>query len=134
MLPTGNCRSHRVGLTLIEILISVVILAFASVLILQALAKGAYTLNVAKNRMRAYAFACAKMADLELSFKQGARPAPTGEFRVGRDRFQWRVETSKLPERPPLERVTLTVQWHQGRKAYESQVSTFERVAEDQPS
>ena len=124
--PTSHGPTR--GLTLIEILISVIILASASVLMMQALAKGAYTLTVAKNRISAYAFAASKMADLELALEQGAELDPRGQFRIGRDAFQWRVEQAPFDEGPNLERVTLTVEWHQGRHDYASQVNTLRHL------
>lgn len=115
-------------MTLIEILVSVAILATALVFILQACARGAYVLTQSKYRLRAYAFASAKMADVELAFRQGVVPKTAGEFRVGPDQFHWRVETAPSTDDPQLEQVTLTVDWRQGRNAYESRVVTMRRI------
>ena len=135
-LPTAHSPEPRAcvrGLTLIELLISVAILASAAVIIMQALARGAYTLALAHNRLRAYAFCASKMADLETHFRD-ANPLDThGEFRNGRDQFQWHVETSPVSDDPPFELVTLTVGWQQGRAAYESQVSALRRVVQAAP-
>ena len=117
---------------MIEILISVAILATATVFILQAFARGAYALALAKNRFNAYAFASAKMADLELGFSKGVIHKPEGQFRIGKDEFQWRVEASPVVEDSQLELVTLTVGWQQGRNEYESRVSLLRRLPEGQ--
>ena len=125
ILRTGN--SGRRGLTFVEILISVAILAGAVVLIMQALARGAYLMRLAENRLLAYTFATAKMADLETSLRQGEVPKLFGEFRNGLERFDWRVHADP-EEDPRLERLTLTVEWRQGRDAYQSSVSLLRRL------
>ena len=123
----GVPRAPRQGLTLVEVLISVAILAVGAVLIMQALARGAYGLTVASNRSTAYAFAAAKLVDLELSAQQGTVPKTRGRFRTDRGRFEWTVHTAPLDE-PQLELIMLTVSWRQGRHAYESSYSTAQRV------
>ena len=121
------------GLTLIEILVSVAILASAMVLIMQALARGASALNLARNRLSAYRFSVAKMADLELSAGQPSVPRTEGQFRAGRDEFHWRVEAASSPDEPQLELVNLIVAWDQGRHTYESQVSALRPVPAPAP-
>ena len=115
-------------MTLIEILISVIILSTSLVFILQACARGAYVLTQSYYRLKAYAFASAKMADLELAFHQGVIPKADGEFRVGRELFRWQVATRPFSEDPQFELVTLSVGWHQGLNAYESRVETLRRI------
>ena len=127
---TSAIGNKRRGLTLVEVLISVAILASASVFVLQALMRGAYAVALVRNKLRAYAFASAKMADLELSAAQGTPPKKAGSFSFGHDRFQWRVDASVDPATPQLELLTLTVGWHQGRHPYESQVSAILRLPE----
>jgi prepilin-type N-terminal cleavage/methylation domain-containing protein len=119
---------HLRGLTLVEILVSVAILASAAVLIMQALAKGAYVSTLAHNRLRAYAFSTAKLTDLEVAFAQGLTPDSEGEFRDGRQSFHWLVETAPAAADPALEQVTLTVDWRQGRHAHDSHVTMVRRL------
>ena len=135
---TGQGSHHaptprRIGLTLIEVLVSIAILASASVLVMQAFVRGAYVLALARNRLGAYTFASAKMADLELGFARGVAPKPSGQFQIGRDQFQWRVEAAPASQDPELELVTLTVDWHQGSRAYASRVSMLRRLPEVPP-
>jgi hypothetical protein len=115
-------------LTLVEILISVAILAVGAVLIMQALARGAYALSAAHVRSQVYAFSAAKMADLELSLQQGVAPNTEGQFGVGREQIRWRVKTTLVDDEPELQLVTLIVSWRQGRHDYESSVATVQRV------
>ena len=124
-------KTYVRGMTLVEVLLSVVILASATVLILQALARGAVGLAIAANRSRAYAFASTKLADVELSFAQGLNPAPKGNFRMGDTPFHWELAMSQAIEDPELQVVTLTVDWNQGRGEYASQFSLFQNRARD---
>lgn len=128
--PRAPCR----GLTLIEVMVSVAILASASVLILQALARGAHTLALAKNRLRAYTFASAKLPDVELSLAQGNPPTTAGEFRAGHDQFEWRVDTLADPDTPELQQITLTVAWRQGPTPYETRVGTLRYIPPEEPT
>ena len=121
MLGTGS----KQGLTLVEILVSVAILAAGTVLVLQALGRGAYLLTVARQRSTAYALSAAKMADLELSLRQGGEPQTKGRFGQGRDQFVWQADVSPARESPNLALVMLTVSWRQGGRDDALQTSTL---------
>lgn len=125
--------SCATGFTLVEILISVAILASAVVFIMQALARGAYALSLGGNQMRAYTFASAKMADLEVALSQGEDVDKQGSARSSRDQFRWRVATSPVEDEPQLQLVTLTVEWNQGSRTYESAYSLLRRLPEAAP-
>ena len=125
--PLAPHLDTRRGLTLIEVLVSVAILAAGAVLILQALATGAYTLNVARNRTQAYTFARSKMADLEMALRQGEELKTRGRFRMGREQYRWTLHSSAT-EDPEFELITLTVAWRQGQHDHESQFSTVRRI------
>ena len=100
---------------LIEILLSVAILAAGIVVIMQALARGAYALTFAENQLRAYTFARSKLVDLDMSFRRGVEPVDHGEFRIGHEQFRWGLMAAPLEE-PRLQVVTLTVAWRQGQR------------------
>ena len=122
------------GLTLIEVLISVAILAGALALILQGLVRGAYALEVARNRLRAYAFSTAKMAEVELPHEPSADENAEGAVRMGRTMFGWRLSALPVADNDHLELVTLTVNWQQGQHPYAMQTSMIRRIpAEPQP-
>lgn len=120
------------GLTLIEILISIAILAFALTLILQSLGRGAYALALAGNRLRAYEFAAAKMGDLELAWRLAEEPKARGSFRMGGTLFTWSLDEQPL-ERPEMALSTLTIRWDQGRHEQASQVEAVHRVPPPEP-
>jgi prepilin-type N-terminal cleavage/methylation domain-containing protein len=123
-----HLASDGKGLTLVEVLISVAILSVGAVLILQALARGAYALTLAKSRATAYAFAAAKLEDLELAASQGVTAAASGEFGPARERFAWRIDTAPLEDTLALQQLTLTVSWRQGRHEHASSVTTIQRA------
>ena len=129
----GPRSASPAGLTLIELLVSVAILAGATVLIMQAFAKGAYTLAVAGNRLRAYSFVSNKMAELEVAFNEGTIPKTEGQFRVGRDEFRWHLDSEATSEDSTLELVTLNVEWAQSRRPYATHISLLRRQLEGTP-
>lgn len=100
------------------------LLAFALSLILQGLARGAYALALATNRLHAYEFAATKLAEVELSGDSGKT---SGRFRMGAEAFAWTTEASLLPDAKTLELVTLRVAWRQGRREYAEQASAIRR-------
>jgi hypothetical protein len=119
------------GITLVEILVSVAILAAAVVLIMQALLRGAYASTLAEQRFHAYAFSVGKLADLEMALHTGQTLAPHGRFRMGNDQFTWQLETAPLPEDAQLELMTLTVGWGTGRQERSTQMGLLRRVPEE---
>ena len=130
---TSRTGMRNNGLTLVEILVSVVILASAMVLIMQAFARGAQALSLARNRLRAYSFAMEKMADLELDFVQQIAPRLNGQFHRGHDLFHWRVEATAVADEPQLQWISLIVSWPQNQSVYESRVGLVIRAV-PQPS
>lgn len=115
------------GLTLVEILISVSILAFALVLILQSLGRGAYALALASNRLRAYEFAAAKLGELELAWRRGEEPKAAGSFGMGGTPFEWSLEEQPLDD-PMMALSTLTIRWSQGRHEQASHAEAVHRA------
>ena len=119
----GNKR----GLSLVEILISVAILASAAVLIMQGLLRGAYVLTLAEQRAHAYLFSVDMLANLEIA-SDVSEEATEGYVKKGSDTFVWHVEVSPLPEDEQLELHTLTVGWGQGRNQRSVRASVLRRV------
>ncbi|MBI4342931.1 MAG: prepilin-type N-terminal cleavage/methylation domain-containing protein [Candidatus Omnitrophica bacterium] len=123
-----------VGFTLVEVLLSIAILSAGAVLVMQALARGAFALNAAEARTTVYTFAAAKLADLEIGFGQGLIPKTSGEFKADGQPIRWRLETSPVAEEPELELVTLAVSWPQGRQRQEERFTMVRRInPEEQP-
>ncbi len=131
ILATGNDprgRGAPDGFTLVEVLISVAILALSTVVILQALARGAHATRRAQTRLSAYAFVAQKLAELELTWKQGATPATDGVFQSGQTRFTWQLGHTVLPDHARLECVILNVLSTQGRDQETAPMTLLRRV------
>ena len=121
------------GLTLVEVLISVAILAAGAGIVLQALARGAHALAAARNRAAAYTFSASKLADLQQRLDQGEVEKTAGQFGTRAGQFDWRVDAAALAGAPDVELVTLTVAWKQGRHDYAEQFSLVHRLPENAP-
>jgi prepilin-type N-terminal cleavage/methylation domain-containing protein len=134
------------GMTLIEVLISLVILSSVTVFTLQALSKSAEVQRTTEFRRKAHFFALTRLAELE------ARVAPEteiektekGRFRDGPDTFDWEIVTAPhglVPEEeapdpkevPVLLELGLSVAWEQGLDANSVQLRTlsFHRPAKE---
>ncbi len=116
--------SPRSGLTLIEVLISVILLAGGAVLVMQSFATGWEAMVRADDRSTAVLFAMSKLADLELASQQSrdVMERPSGTFRVGVRPFAWSVDVQSI-ERGEEEQhlLTLSVTWPRGRSTDEAQ-------------
>lgn len=123
---TGSSR----GLTLIEVLVSVVILAVGAVAIAQALAKASEAQAIADDYAAANLLALSKMADVELAFRKGepVEDGQTGSVRLGLRSFDWQVAAAPLMDDPNTSTVTLVVNWRRGRTPYERRVDTLLRL------
>ena len=114
------------GLTLIEVLISVILLAGGAVLVMQSFATGWEAIVRADERSRAYLFALSKLADLELANQQGHDLADRtdGSFRAGSKPFAWHLDVPSDEKRLGAPQpVTLSVRWPRGQTSDEAQFS-----------
>ncbi len=115
------------GLTLIEVLISVVILSTGAVLVVQALARAAYAQAVVERQTAAYLFAMSKMAGLELAIDEGQelKDREAGSFRVENQLFQWETTAEPSRDDPELTTVALHVRWRYGPQTFEQRLETW---------
>ena len=116
------------GLTLIEVLLSLVILATSVTVILQALARSAAALSLARNTLAAYTFSSATLSDAALMLYQRKDPSGEGSFRQGPELFRWTLTASPWAEAPGVDEVTLEVAWTQSGQAYARSVATLHRI------
>ncbi len=128
----GSCRrvdppTWRRGLTLVELLVSIVILSFGTVLIAQALVRIAQAQAIGERYDQAYLFLASKMAELELSVRtEGSlTDGEHGSFRVEAQAYQWRVSAQPFAEDvPEMQVVAMTVSWDYAGHAYQRQADT----------
>lgn len=122
------------GLTLIELLATIVLLSVSVVFIMQALARGAHSVRLAQQRLAAYTFLASKIAEVELDLQAGREELrPHGTFRMSGTPFHWQLGTLPVTDAPQLEEVTLTVGWRQGPHDHESHVSLLRQLPLPQP-
>ena len=130
--PTGNNNDQGRGLTLIEVLISVVILSMGSVVIMEAFGRMAQAMAVADDETGAYLFAMSKMSEVEVEFREGRTPEEdeeSGSFRLGERGYEWALRSSTLSEEPPVKSIALDVEWQRGSEMYTRRFETMLRVA-----
>ncbi len=126
---SGSSR-QRTGLTLIEVLVSVVILSTGSVLILQALAKVAEAQARLDDQANLYLFAISKMAEAELAVETGALPRDqeSGSFRVESQTFDWALSVSPAVDDPQVYTIGLDVEVRNPSRPLSQRVETVLRV------
>jgi len=128
--PTGIA-----ALTLIEVLISIVILSMGSVVIMEAFGRMARALAVADHETDAYLFAFSKMAEVEMSCREGVPPEDdeeSGSFQVGGQGYQWTLRTVTLSDEPPVKSIALEVAWRRGAEEHARRLETVLRIPQDE--
>ncbi|HEX9780015.1 MAG TPA: hypothetical protein VGB20_02240 [bacterium] len=137
---TGRCspaRPHRparrgraAGLTFIELLVAVVVLAAVGVSVMPALGAASRALSVADARTTAQLFAASKLADAELAAQQGREPdeSSSGTFAEGGLRYRWAMQAGLHPAGPQLRQVRLSVTWPRGPHTDAYALATILRV------
>jgi prepilin-type N-terminal cleavage/methylation domain-containing protein len=118
MRPRGySFRLSRQGaFTLIEVLITLVILSTGIVLVLQAFETAAVALGDSRDAMRASSLARDKLEDA-LADDPEAAPGTSGSFPTVFGGFRWRVlaAPAEMGGEGELERLTVDV-WREGRQ------------------
>ena len=129
---TSRIGNNNRGLTLIEVLVSVVILSAGAVVLTQSLANAAHAQAIAESRMQAYLLAASKLGELELTAARGELvPAQVeGTIRVAGDAFGWSAIAS-APNDDLVQTVRLRISWQQGPHAYAQQFETAVRLPEN---
>jgi len=118
------------GLTLIEVLVSVVILAAGAVVVMQALAKVAQAQAIAEDRAQAYLMASTKMVEAELA-TAGGQSVPehdSGHLQLNQQPFDWTISADASADDPQVQAVTVAVGWNRGTDRYTQQLKTLVRV------
>ena len=121
------------GFTLVEILVSTVILSLGAVVLMQALGRAAFAATSAANHRQACLFAQAKMAETELALRQGQELPETdsGSFESDHVRFGWSRSCRGEENDPHRKQVSLSVLWGEGGGHSEQRVETFLEEAHD---
>ena len=118
------------GLTLIEVLMAVTLLAVGVVLIVQGLGTVSRALEVAEQRATAYAFSASKLAELESRWAAQTVVEETVQRHGGTTMaegrlLRWQAAVAPLAEAPGLAWLTLYVGWRTGPKSSGLQYRTL---------
>ena len=125
------------GFTLVEVLVSVAILAVGAPLIMHALARASYAHAVAEHHAQAYLFAASKLSEIELAARETRELKDhyeEGSFRIGNQAFEWQVVATPAADDQDLASVLLTLSWRHGADVYERRFETLLRLPPEEPS
>ena len=135
--PIGEQRPARRpdGLALIEVMMSVVLLATVSIFVLQAFATIARAQSVSECRLIALDFASGKLEEIQRDAAVSETlEGGSGSFRVGQRRFQWEVGFEPIDWSERIQSANLSVQWRDGTELNVSRFRTFVGVqVEEEP-
>lgn len=134
---------HRRGLTLIELMVSAVILAIGMVLVARGLMTASSALQAVDNRMEAFKFLDAKLTQLQQQAREEGGLAPerdTGTTQLNHRAAAWLVEiepvdlagavsrpdgTAPTRSEVAIAQVRLSVSWQETRRQQEAVLVTY---------
>ena len=131
---TGSLGRSK-GLTLVEVLVSIVIIGIGSAFILQALARAAEVFTIVENRFSAYTFSASQLAEMEVAaLKRETFPSSQeGSFEAEETRFDWSWESQPFSEDAPLlAQATLKVVWEKGGRSDEYHIESLWRLPKEE--
>ena len=119
------------GFTLIEIMISVAILSFSAILILQGFTHSLNILRISQNNLQATLFAEEKMAQIQIDAKNskyGFLTGLNGESQIDNIEFRWQVSITPDEEYKDLNKLLTTVSWKEGKRKGTVPVVAYLRI------
>jgi type II secretory pathway component PulJ len=122
------------GLSFVEILVSLVILASGSVYLLRALASTAKAQSIARQQCEALLFSMAEMGRAEVEYRASGIPdADDGAFRTADAAFEW--DLALQPDALDLQAASavFSVRWERGGAVYEKKFQTHWRTTAAAP-
>ncbi len=137
-LSIGNNarRTTKYGFTLIEVMVSVAILAVGLALVLQGFAFSLNVLRISQDNLKATLVAKNKMAELQLQIKEDRDSFVKGldeEFESGDMEYRWEVkvepvewEIEEISEaHEALNEVTACLSWEEGKRKGDVPIVTY---------
>jgi len=119
------------GFTLIEVMVSIAILSFGLILILQGFAYSANVLRISRNNLEATLLTEEKMAETEIMLKQtkdSLFSGFNGESKSNNIEFKWKTELTIDEEYEDLNKVLATISWKEGRRKGTVPIFTYLRT------
>jgi type II secretion system protein I len=133
-LQTGNKICVIKAFTLIELLISVAILGFGLVIVIQSYITSANALNISQNYISAMQLARDKLTEIELAAyeKKGLFPGDesgSGTEKIGSRNFNWETQVKEIYEpdylAEKLVEVCVKLNWNEAGKPKDALLSTY---------
>jgi prepilin-type N-terminal cleavage/methylation domain-containing protein len=131
ILETGKNK----GFTLVEVIISIGILSFGLILILQGFAQSLNNISVAHNNLQASLLADEVTTQFLIDSKNleyGIASSLTGETESGNTKYSWNIKVAQDKEQAELHEILSTVSWVSGRRKGGMSVYTYLRVRMDE--
>ena len=122
---------ERQGFTLLEVMVSISILSFGLIFILQAFSRSLNAIRISQNNLQAGMVAEEKMAQLLINPQQ-TRSATAGNL-GGKDKlegfeFNWRLEWASADDYKDLNKTLSYIHWRQGKRKGGFSIITYLRT------
>jgi prepilin-type N-terminal cleavage/methylation domain-containing protein len=120
------------GFTLVEVIISIGILTFGLILILQGFALSLHAINISYNNLKAGLLADEITSQFLIDFqnaKYGTQPKLSGGIETENAKFDWTISLKQDSGYKELNEVIPIVSWVSGRREGSVSVPTYLRVA-----
>ena len=114
-------------MTLVEVLVSVAILAVGTVVLMQALGRVSWAVLVGESERETLLFSFSKMGETEWQVQSGLElpEKENGKFSSGGHEFFWRRTIQSDPMQPELKSADFGVTWGTGSARGEYRVETL---------
>ena len=132
MMTRNKGLPIKQGFTLIEVMLSVVILSLGFTLILQGFSQALKTLRISQNNAKASVLADSKMAELQINAKEGQDVLSSGvneKILLNNIEFYWRSEVTLDQEDENLNKTVATLSWQEGKRKGATPIVTYLRSA-----
>ena len=129
--PQTANRKPQYGFTLIELMISIGILTFGLILVLQGFAYSLNVLRISESNLRMSLLSEEKMAQLQINAKQGIDTffkELKAESKIDDIEFKWQTQVVADEEFIDLNQVQSTVSWKEGKRKGAIPLITYLRI------
>ena len=130
MMTRNQGLPIKQGFTLIEVMLSVVILSLGFSLILQGFSQALSTLRISGNNAKASVLADSKMAELQINALEGQDALVSGvneKILLNNIEFYWRSEVTLDQEDENLNKTVATLSWQEGKRKGATPIVTYLR-------
>jgi type II secretory pathway pseudopilin PulG len=116
---------------LIEIMVSVAILSFGLILILQGFTHSLNALRISENNLKANLLAEERIAQLQINARQGTDALLRdlhGQTSFDNIKYKWETEVAADERYEDLHKVLTIISWEEGRRKGSIPIATYLRI------